>query len=230
MTGFYDPMYRIAALPGLIAGEEAAARGRRACGDETGAAEHDERARRLGYELAGRHLEITHDFLRYNPSRAEVEANREAERVRKASYRESKRRPNGTDTGTPYETPGGRDPESEHPVPSRPDPVPKTDINHLPESGHHPNVREPGPTISDVVAARAKRIGIKDLDGLIANLATAIKEPVAPEAAVELAEVICGRSKNPVDSVDAYVASACLRSPDDVSWHFERLDLGVFAS
>ena len=61
---------------------------------------------------------VIHDFLVYNPSRAEVEAAKEAERLRKAAYRASKKaspvgRPTGTDTGTP----AGRDPESELPVP-----------------------------------------------------------------------------------------------------------------
>lgn len=59
---------------------------------------------------------VIHDFLEYNPSREQILAAREAERVRKASYRKSKQRPSGTDEGTP----GGSDPESEHPDPTRP--------------------------------------------------------------------------------------------------------------
>lgn len=76
-----------------------------------------------------------HDYLRYNPSRAEVEAAREAERVRKAAYRESKRRPSGTPEGTPV----GSDSASEHPVPSRPVPY---DLTKTSESSPDPAARE----------------------------------------------------------------------------------------
>ena len=62
---------------------------------------------------------VIHDFLFYNPSRDKVEADREAERVRKAAQR--KRRPDGSPGGTP----AGSDAVSEQPVPSRPDPLDK---------------------------------------------------------------------------------------------------------
>lgn len=61
---------------------------------------------------------VIHDFLIYNPSRAEVEAAKEAERVRKAKYRADKKAsPAGSPTGTDAGTPPGRDPESGIPVP-----------------------------------------------------------------------------------------------------------------
>lgn len=67
-----------------------------------------------------------HDWAQYQPTRAEVEAAREKERIRKANYRSSHRDTQGTDGGTP----AGRDPESQgvsgHPDPTRPDPS----LNH----------------------------------------------------------------------------------------------------
>ena len=66
---------------------------------------------------------IVHDFLVYNPSREKVEADREAERVRKASQRDKRRTPDGTSGGV-------RD-VSEHP-----DPVPVPDpLTGLSEEG-----------------------------------------------------------------------------------------------
>ena len=64
-----------------------------------------------------------HDWARYQPTRGEIEANREKERIRKEKYRSSHGDKGGTDGGTP----GGRGAESHgvsaSPDPTRPDPT-----------------------------------------------------------------------------------------------------------
>jgi len=66
-----------------------------------------------------------HDWARYQPTRAEVEATREKERIRKAEYRASQRDKGGTDTGTPPGRGAESQGASEPPDPTRPDPTSK---------------------------------------------------------------------------------------------------------
>ena len=59
------------------------------------------------------------NWSKYQPTREQLEENREKERVRKANYRASQQRPNGTDAGQTE----GHHRVSEHPDPTRPDPT-----------------------------------------------------------------------------------------------------------
>lgn len=103
-----------------------------------------------------------------------------------------------------------------------------TDITHLPQSSPDPTVRAFGPDeFNEIVIQKAQRAGIQNLGKLYALLADTVNGYLSAAGAVELVEVIVGRSQQPVKNVDRYVASACANSPDDIQWHYDRLDLGV---
>jgi hypothetical protein len=83
---------------------------------------------------------VYRNWSKYQPTKAELEENREKERIRKANYRKSQRDSHGTDSGQTE----GHHPESEHPDPTRPDPtlikelsseisdeIPRPDIDNL---------------------------------------------------------------------------------------------------
>ena len=141
-----------------------------------------------------------HDYLRYNPSRAEVEANREAERVRKASWRESKRSPSGTDNGTPP----GSDSESGHPVPSRPVPIDRQDLNTRPNSRSSPVEDDSSlsPTVAAVVQVTAE-CGLR-------------VHPLCAPSVVEFIESRRGRNRPPVKVPTKYYPDAIRQSWPEV--------------
>ncbi|MGM9473171.1 hypothetical protein ACS5PJ_14350 [Pseudarthrobacter sp. YS3] len=62
---------------------------------------------------------VYRNWSKYQPTKAELEENREKERIRKANYRMSQRDTKGTGSGQTE----GHHPESEHPDPTRPDPT-----------------------------------------------------------------------------------------------------------
>ena len=86
---------------------------------------------------------VIHDFLVYNPSRARVEAQREAERVRKASQRDKRRTAGGTRSGIRG--------VSEHPDPD-PDPINQDLMGH-PDSVGGPAGEDLDPVVASVVTA-----------------------------------------------------------------------------
>ncbi len=142
---------------------------------------------------------IIHDFLHYNPSKAKVLEEREAERVRKVSQRDKARTPSGT--------PGGSDAVSGHPVPSPgPDPI---DVTTDTESSQVPERASSGP---DLVL-----------------LERVVGEPVSPRAAIELVQAITSKSKHQVRDVNAYIATVCRKSPAEVQQAYFDLDLGSVA-
>lgn len=103
-----------------------------------------------------------------------------------------------------------------------------TDITHLPQSSPDPNVRDAGPDwVTLPLLQKAASVGIRDLPEVYHRLKLTVDGQLSPSAAIELAEVIITRSQHPVKDVDAYVASSCRKSPGDVQWHYDRLDLGV---
>lgn len=63
---------------------------------------------------------VYRNWSRYQPTKAELEENREKERIRKANYRMSQRDTSGTGSGQTE----GHHPESGHPDPTRPGPAP----------------------------------------------------------------------------------------------------------
>jgi hypothetical protein len=64
---------------------------------------------------------VFRNWGKYQPTKAELEENREKERIRKANYRKSQRDTHGTEAGQAE----GHQQASEHPDPTRPDPTPK---------------------------------------------------------------------------------------------------------
>lgn len=78
------------------------------------------------------------------------------------------------------------------------------------------------------IASLAKFAGIKNLE----QLQTAFFRccgPISARGTVELAQTICSRAKNTVEKVDGYVLTAIQNTPDEVRYHYERLDLGAIA-
>lgn len=162
---------------------------------------------------------VIHDFLHYNPSREQVQKEREAERVRKASQRDKRRTPTGT--------PPGSDPVSGHPVPvpSQSRPVPMTDMTKEPESSHLSNARD-ADFDSESAAARAE--GIHDLRAVAEVLSKATGQPVSARGARFLAAAIVSKSKREVRKVDAYVATTCRTSAAEVQQAYFDLDIGAY--
>lgn len=156
-----------------------------------------------------------HDYLRYNPSKAEVEAGREAERIRKASYRESKRSPNGT--------PAGGDAASGHPVPSRPLPYDLTDSS---ESSPVLNGRDTTDSIelSPAVQALASQSGLTSVEAIVTQIRKHTGRVVEPDRAVGIARWLLEKGKNP-HVPQRYVFGAISRSPLEVQKYID--DMGL---
>lgn len=181
---------------------------------------------------------VIHDFLEYNPDASSVDAAREtkseggrhgnhirwhanrgitdrtcewcanAKRIRSDIASESLRNPPG-------------------PVPG---PVPDdlTDIANETQSSPVPNVREFGPDeFNEIILQKAQRAGIRNLGKLYGLLGETVNGYLSASGAVELAQVIAERSTHPVKDVDAYVATACRKSPQDVQHWYDTCDLGV---
>lgn len=157
---------------------------------------------------------VIHDYLQYNPTKAKVLSDREAERVRKMSQRDKKR------------TPDGQNAVSEQPVPSRPDPVLLTDVTNDFESSHLPDTTDTGTDQPNPFTLnRAATAGIKDLLGVARALEDAVQKPVSLFGAVLLTEAITSKAKSDVRNVDAYVAQVCRRSPSEVAEAYFDLDI-----
>jgi hypothetical protein len=78
------------------------------------------------------------------------------------------------------------------------------------------------------IASLAKFAGIKNLEQLQTAM-TRCCGPISARGAIELAQTICSRAKNVVEKVDGYVLTAIQNTPDEVRYHYERLDLGAIA-
>lgn len=153
---------------------------------------------------------VIHDYLEYNPSRAQLEAKRASDRKRKGIQRDSARIPDGL---------------REDSVSPSPVPVPMTDMTNDTQVSH---VGDVAPKLTDREKSQARVAGITNLPAVLEAL-TACCGPMAPAAGILLAQAICARSRGPVKRVDGYVLTAVEKSPDDVRWEFERLDLGAIA-
>lgn len=101
------------------------------------------------------------------------------------------------------------------------------DVKQHTQSSHVGDAVASETDISDVVVAKAKRAGITDVAAVRGYLASVVDGPLTLMGSIELAVAITARSKTPVQRVDAYIATACRKSPDDVRWDYERLDLGA---
>ena len=93
---------------------------------------------------------VYRNWSKYQPTKAELEENREKERIRKANYRKSQRDTTGTGKGQAE----GHQQVSEHPDPTRPDPTPKEEPN-----GSSSEIREDVNQLCTVLADLVERNG-----------------------------------------------------------------------
>jgi hypothetical protein len=162
---------------------------------------------------------VIHDYLSLNPSKKQVEAKREAERVRKVSQRDNARKAR--------ETPKGQQGVSEHPVPSRPVPSPDwTDYHPHPESSPDPNVRAIGLdedreiTFDEHAAHVAAGLGVRDVGTVRDLIATASQTALSDLGALAVVEQVLRRRDRrlePVRDVDAYVAGICRTNAHEIA-------------
>lgn len=104
-----------------------------------------------------------------------------------------------------------------------------TDIGNPRESSHLGDAPGRGLDIPESVLAKAKAAGITNLPRLVDALTAAVGKPVSPLASIELALATTARANGNVRNVDKYVGSACRKSPEDIIWDYERLDLGAIS-
>jgi hypothetical protein len=153
------------------------------------------------------------------PTRAEVEAARKAERDRKAAQRAKPKdthpddppRPPGVPVGQPARHRPDVGDVSEYPVPSRPDPV--TD-SHVSPSSHVPD-REAETDDDDgsrIRSAYWRAWKISNPTALIALIAQAVDRPVDEQQAVGIVAGILAKSKTAPRFVQAYVESSVRQS------------------
>lgn len=173
---------------------------------------------------------VIHDFLEYNPDASSVGAGRDekSEGGRHGNHIRWHVNRRITDpscdwcaiaSGSLRNPPG--------PVPG---PVPEdlTDIGNPPQSSPVVTVGAEGPDeVDEIVAQKARRAGIRDIAKLGRVLRSTVNGPLTSSSAVELAVLIADRSQHPVKNIDAYVASACRNSPEDVQHWYDTCDLGV---
>lgn len=77
------------------------------------------------------------------------------------------------------------------------------------------------------VVEYSKLARIHNLSRVYRQLAKTVKGPITPTGAIELAIVLTDRSRNPVQDVDAYIATACRDTPADVRRWYAECDLGA---
>lgn len=102
----------------------------------------------------------------------------------------------------------------------------KTDVTHLSRSGSGSNARAATPDRIRNAHDQASDLGVKDLGATRTLLAGAVGEPVSLGGAVELVRAVLSLAARPVRDVDAYVATACRKSPAEVQRAYFDLDIG----
>lgn len=152
---------------------------------------------------------VIHDFLEYNPSRAQVESDREKDRIRKGR---------GKDSGG---NPAGLQKDSIFPGPV-PGPVPQTDV-----TTHGPSVTEVDASAveEDMIKLDATAIGLNNIPRARAaiEIVTGPLGPLGDALTVDITRSILTLSSRHVGKVEAYVETTCLNSPAEVIAIFERI-------
>lgn len=174
------------------------------------------------------------------PTRAEVESQRKAERDRKAAYRAGRKdgqrdtdlRPPDVPPGQPqgHQEDGQQESRdaSEYPVPSRPDPTQDSYVS--PSSHVSDREAEDGPTDE---ADRSRREGywrgwrISNPERLIAEMIRAVSRPVTEDQAILIVVGILSRAKQRPDSIERYVLGSIRRSWSEIQ---QELDETVVAA
>lgn len=140
---------------------------------------------------------VIHDFLEYNPSREQVETLRESERVRKASQRDKKRTPVGSD----------------HPVPV---PVPRRDIAHPRQASSEGDGAD---SADDPTVVAAQGLGIKSLMRVRSAFGDLLDADASDGEVVDAAAAVLERSRTFVNSPEAYIEKAVKESPYEVGMY-----------
>lgn len=148
---------------------------------------------------------VIHDYLLYNPSRAKVLSDREAERVRKMSQRDRKR------------TPGGQMAESEQPdpVPSRSRPVPQTidDGDSLTDLAL---VDARDGSVEDFLAASWLELGVKNAGRVMRVIRSQTARQVSEAECIDVARVILSRSTVMPAYPESYIEKSSVESVQEV--------------
>lgn len=111
-----------------------------------------------------------------------------------------------------------------------------TDIKNLPESSHLSDARasdiDQRKVLSGMQARamlRAEQAGVRDLHAVRDVLETTTLERLTLGAALELIEVILARAASPVRNADAYVATVCRTTPEEVREIATQIDVEAIA-
>lgn len=182
---------------------------------------------------------------------AETEkARRDAERERWREVKRQKRERERVEKGERPNSPGGTRHGTPGPVPLTPSPIPNpsprtsTDgtnfLQSSPELDARPRGLDPVRDLIDEkrleVTLMAERVGIIDLPAVRATLEAVTLVEGSREGAMTLkgaytlAIGILGKAKDqPVKKPEAYIASACRRSPDEIREGYFQLDIGAVA-
>jgi len=170
---------------------------------------------------------VIHNYAEHQETRESIEARRVKNAANGARGGRPRKRPEtqsvtDSDTDSVSETEPNRK-QSQSQSQSQ-----RTDTTYLSEVSPVVDAREQGLDLGDVLTRRAKDAGISDLAKLTLLLRSVVG-PLSPSGALELAEALTSRSKDPVRRVHAYVERSCREDPDAVRWHYDRLDLAASA-
>jgi len=149
-----------------------------------------------------------HNWEEYQPDDAE----RDKWRERKRRQREASRDSHGTVTGQ------SRGVTQMSGIPSRPDPVPETDITHLDLN----STKGDGDEIEsdeEFIAQEATKVGIRDLRRIRRAVEAIMPADAAPPSdalLIDITRAIVMDASEMPRSVEAYVEAACRRTPENV--------------
>jgi hypothetical protein len=105
---------------------------------------------------------------------------------------------------------------------------PFDDVTHLPRSSPSGDGPGNGLDVGEIISLKAKKLGVKNFEKVFAMLRGVVGD-LTPAGALELIGETTGRARNEVKNVDAYVATACRKSPEEVLADYDRLDLAALA-
>jgi hypothetical protein len=173
---------------------------------------------------------VIHDFLEYNPDASSVDAGRDEKSEGGKHGNHIRWHLNRRITDPKCDWCAIASGSLRNPPGPVPGPVPDdlTDMGDETQSSPVVTAGTEGlDEVSEIVIQKARNAGVRDIRKLYPILARTIQGPLSASAAVELAQVIAERSQHPVKDVDAYVATACRKSPEDVQHWYDTCDLGV---
>lgn len=169
-----------------------------------------------------------HDWAEYQPTRAQVLAERAATRERVAKHRAKR---GGNDGGN---GPGNADTSGERngvtsgvgtdapsrPVPSRPDDYSKTSMSQ--SRSKRASVSTDAVEVSEMTRRLAAQQGITDLGAVVALVAERLDRAITADVAYRLALDLLGRAKEHPKAPQRYIAACITSSPAEVQQRIDR--------